>query len=782
MDIRDLLVRHEKLVHLNENSRDAGRTRKASSVSGPSGSSGSSNTEVAVGLQNRSQQSGFSDPASSSISPPHAASALLSHSSSADPRLSSSLDLLSDAATHLASSSGITNMPPMIPVLTQTSAATMTPVKAYNESTPPPYGDRRRVSAQADVLLQAYPGQPPATSFDDYHLFLDEFASSSHFLPPSLEADQSLGLWSRPAAELLGRGVGMTKMAPSFPSTRFPSVQPDMRDLAAETAATRAQEEMAMRAPAWRIAGTDHTIIKNRLEEFTSVLPADFVFPSRHTLTRFLEGYVSGLHEHIPFLHLPTLVPAELSPELILAILAVGAHYRFESHRGNALCSPNTPQSRLETIQALLLLFSVGIWGPKAILHEALSLQSTLALLMRDDGLTSETSAQAADWETWIRFEGSTRTKLIAFCFFNLCSIVYNTTPMLLTSEVNLFLPQPSRLWRMETPWQWHTTRQAYPNVEISLQDAFSRILNRNSQTPLTHVSSLGNYVLVHALIQHIFLLKQTSFAVSSHFGVHRGLKSEDVEEVAHGLRMWQIGFEQHRQMRDAETAQQQQQQQAMGSLGLMPGFDSFPGSSVAVNATALLRLAYIRLYTDLNPGQRLESRDPILIANAFNDGSLLARSQRTTRAVVQAIHALAMLVRAGVNYVARTKSLEWSMQHSCPTDPPISAEERALLDNMRRLLDETEFAVPIDPSLVGTSLSSGHASGGQQNGVSSDSAKLRQLAAAVIRLWAETFKGAHIFEVVSMMGLGLESYADMIEKQREHTPLSRISTTVGLS
>ena len=92
-----------------------------------------------------------------------------------------------------------------------------------------------------------------------------------------------------------------------------------------------------MRAPTWRISAVDHTVIKNRLDEFSSVLPNDFVFPSRHTLTRFLEGYISGFHEHLPFLHIPTLSPTDLAPELLLAILSVGAQYRFESHRGHAL-------------------------------------------------------------------------------------------------------------------------------------------------------------------------------------------------------------------------------------------------------------------------------------------------------------------------------------------------------------------------------------------------------------------------------------------------------------
>ncbi len=81
----------------------------------------------------------------------------------------------------------------------------------------------------------------------------------------------------------------------------------------------------------------DHTVIRNRLDEFSSTLPNDFVFPSRHTLNRFLEGYISGFHDNLPFLHLPTLSPTDLSPELLLAILAVGAQYRFETNRGHAL-------------------------------------------------------------------------------------------------------------------------------------------------------------------------------------------------------------------------------------------------------------------------------------------------------------------------------------------------------------------------------------------------------------------------------------------------------------
>lgn len=105
--------------------------------------------------------------------------------------------------------------------------------------------------------------------------------------------------------------------------------------------------------------------------------------------------------------------------------------------------------------------------------------------------------------------------------------------------------------------------------------------------------------------------------------------------------------------------------------------------------------------------------------------------------------------------------------------DPPPSMEERNLLETVRRMLDETEFAVPVDPSLSGGS-QQGPASRPIDFGGSSESVRLRQLAAAVVRLWAETFKGSHIFEVVKVMGNSLEGYGDLVEKPRDRTPLGR--------
>lgn len=110
------------------------------------------------------------------------------------------------------------------------------------------------------------------------------------------------------------------------------------------------------------------------------------------------------------------------------------------------------------------------------------------------------------------------------------------------------------------------------------------------------------------------------------------------------------------------------------------------------------------------------------------------------------------------------------------PNDLPVSPEEKNLLEMVRRMLDETEFAVPIDPSLSG-----GNSGPGQIEIATSDSTKLRQLASAVVRLWAETFKGTHIFDMVKVMGASLDGYADLVEKPRDRTPPGRMAAEAGL-
>jgi hypothetical protein len=363
MDIRDLLVRHEKLVHLNENSKENTRPRKLSSSASATHRTSFSDSHVDVdstlGMHRAGAAPGPPPPPPPQLQHPHPhqqqhqqhqpyhhGAMNSSVAAQAPPPLqpdlrttmrsrACNLDLLSDAAL----ATEVNHMQPMMTDVSQ-PAASHVRSKSYGDSMIG-YGERPREEPtqqqqqqQQQPALQpgfgAQPPHPPQNSYDDYNLFLDEFGSTPHFLPPHFDSDQQLNFWSRPPANLQR---GTSKPPSAYPS-RFGSLAPDIRD--SGDLGARLHEESARPSPL-RISVVDHTVIKNRLDEFSSVLPNDFVFPSRHTLTRFLEGYISGFHDYLPFLHLPTLAPVEIAPELLLAILAVGAQYRFENNRGYAL-------------------------------------------------------------------------------------------------------------------------------------------------------------------------------------------------------------------------------------------------------------------------------------------------------------------------------------------------------------------------------------------------------------------------------------------------------------
>lgn len=342
MDIRDLLVRHEKLVHLSDGNKDANgvptQRRKSSAANTQSSPTKSHADTEMLGMQQTPTQTHFAPDAAMSA----VVSSLPPDSRIAPrPAAACNLDLLSDAATHLASAGDVSSMQNMLPDMSQQQA----PLGRVDSM--PSYGDRSReqdpvvystpfpvTTAPYSVSSAAFPitsAAFPVTSAtfpvtsnaqpnfegEGYDIFMDDFATQSHFLPAGVDTEQSFGGWRAGTS--------------SFPS-RFPSLAPE-----ASTDGTGRLQDEVMRAPLWRISSNDHSVIKSRLDEFSSVLPNDFVFPSRHTLTRYLEGYISGFQEHLPFLHIPTLNPSEIAPELLLAIASVGAQYRFESHRGHAL-------------------------------------------------------------------------------------------------------------------------------------------------------------------------------------------------------------------------------------------------------------------------------------------------------------------------------------------------------------------------------------------------------------------------------------------------------------
>lgn len=123
----------------------------------------------------------------------------------------------------------------------------------------------------------------------------------------------------------------------------------------------------------------------------------------------------------------------------------------------------------------------------------------------------------------------------------------------------------------------------------------------------------------------------QTAFQVANHF-------------QRRALRSWTSGW-----------------QQAPES-SLDPNNENGP---IPFTSSALLGLAYVRIYINLGPYRQLETRDPVRIAKALSRSPRVERSDGVISALLYATHALSIPVRLGVDRVARSQAFFWSVRHS---------------------------------------------------------------------------------------------------------------------
>jgi hypothetical protein len=148
--------------------------------------------------------------------------------------------------------------------------------------------------------------------------------------------------------------------------------------------------------------------------------------------------------------------------------------------------------------------------------------------------------------------------------------------------------------------------------------------------------------------------------------------------------------------------------------------------------------------------------------------------------ALLHSAHALSIPIRLGIDFVARSQTFFWSLQHSVcslecayllskwlATIPstqasnPLTEHEKKLLLWVRSMLDETEMAV--SPDAVEPEASGG--SGGGEEMFLTDGPKIKKLSIAVVRVWAKTFKGNTSWAIVELIGASLDIYADLLER-----------------
>lgn len=540
-----------------------------------------------------------------------------------------------------------------------------------------------------------------------------------------------------------------------------------------DTEGLTAFDQMDTAEPPWNVNDVQHEKMQNALQTFEHVLPG-FILPSRHTLTRYISGYFHGFHDHLPFIHVPTFRLDECAPELLLAMAAVGAQHRFENKSGLKLfdaaravafeqrrrrmrkfaevrsdrsgsTAPNrrahshdsqpryrdleySPQSRherMQTVRALLLVIIFATWEDHPeMMREATELQGSLSRCLRELGLSDGpglTDPDGSDWHKWARTEGDRRTKLIAFCFLTIHTITYNLPPVILGTELHLRLPCSSRRWDARTASEWQALTASMPSPEPLFQDALSSLLLKPDQaleSPDHFDSPLGNFVLVLALIQRSFSVRQLSFPASS----ETYTLSEQLEVA---LQRWKLRW------------------QKSPESSLDPHNTNGP---IPFTSTCFLALAYVRLVLDIGPHRELHTRDPLRIAAALESLPRVERSKMVIPALLHSVHALSIPTKLGIDFVAKSQHFFWSIHTSvCSLECAVFLsrwlyqvesdgikEEDSVADYERRIILWVKSIVKEAQSSMDLFSSF----------EKDDDIDPRSMALAVIKIWSRIFQG----------------------------------------
>ncbi len=308
-------------------------------------------------------------------------------------------------------------------------------------------------------------------------------------------------------------------------------------------------------------------------------------------------------------------------------------------------------------------------------------------------------------------------------------------------------LPCSAAEFRADTAAAWKDAARA-ADVPPEFQTSVQRLFSQHSGDMTARRSSLANYILIHAIIQHIFLARQTAGCRAGPGDATGNLPEKDALLLKNALRNWQLGWERSRES------------------SLEPNCAHGP---VAFNSTALLRLAYVRINIDTGPSRALGTRDPVQIAQALRDMRMVRRSPGLTPALLHSAHAISIPIKIGIQLVARTQTFVWSIQHSLSSlecalllskwleavsqsawsgiDYALNGDERRIIGLVKTMLDETEFAVP-DELVLDLAETAKH------------------LSIGILKVWATIFRGSQTWAIVDVIGSSLELYAKILQAE----------------
>jgi hypothetical protein len=389
--------------------------------------------------------------------------------------------------------------------------------------------------------------------------------------------------------------------------------------------------------------------------------------------------------------------------------------------------------------KTILILTGFATWERKDLLQEAFVLRGLLVHILRDIGLeesefsTNGSTSRSAIWDQWIQRESSRRTKLVAFCYINVHTIAYHTTPLLWSNELNLRLPCCTSEWEAPSATHWNTLQRESTSPQMAFQTALATLLQGASVHPVP--SPIGNYILLHALLQRIHIVRQLSVSASP----SASLPATDLDQFSRALRSW--------------TSLWQQTPESM----LDPNNESGP---IPFTSSALLVVAYVRLSLNIGPHRHLEARDADATAMGLRRLPEIERTENLLSALLYSTHALSIPVRLGIDRVARSQAFFWSVQHAISSfecavllgkwlcnitsEEALSRSEGRILHWVRCIIKEAYSVTDFEEEEGGETPHEPEA-----------------LGRAVLGIWCRFFRGNTQWEFVVGLGKGLEGFLE---------------------
>ncbi|KAL7929288.1 fungal-specific transcription factor domain-containing protein [Trichoderma chlorosporum] len=562
--------------------------------------------------------------------------------------------------------------------------------------------------------------------FQEFATFLDGIGLPAEWTPPDIRRELDTGEAGTEEHDKRESNYPPSMNGESGPSSPFgswpPSVPQGHQSLS--SISDKGPHDTNFKTISLQVSSDIRARFNSALERYHNVVP-NFILPSKHTLTRYLILAICATGAQYCFKHQNSKALFYAAKSIVLAKSPQAQ--QLPGLSSYALLSADTehPNSRIyepmDSIRYLLILMGYATWEDVELLREASSLQNLLVHCLREAGLREvldlDLSSTHTSWIGWSAQESARRTKLVSFAFIHVHSVAYNVYPALRSNEIHLRLPCSTKEWNAQTAIQWQAARRDVKAEQLHYQDALSHLLTSSKNSTLIDPTPapLGNYILLHGLLQRVHMIQKLSLSTVDYSA---SLPDEELNKIEY-TQAWKQAPE----------------------SSLDPSNENGP---IPFTSSALLGLAYICACLDLGPHRALETRNPSLIAVGIAKASSPLRGRFLIPALIYSAHALSIPVRLGIDSVAQCAIFlsKWL----CSLCQPHNAH--ALTDMVSAIVQEALSYLDFDET---------------DTSINFDLLRPYALGLAVPRLWARLFKRNVQWPFINIIGQALEKYAEMM-------------------